>query len=102
MPKLCEKCGKPNLHQSRPKNLVEALSAWMLIRPYRCTHCNIRTFKFAWWWERKVKSRRPHSGRSNDDVSIGESVPLEEVRSAIKQREEKKKDPFTESIHDGS
>src|SRR5687768_1286093 len=93
MSKSCEKCGKPKLYQSYPLNSWENLAGWVLFRPFICGFCNIRVMRFALkaasrsQW-RANQSEKPASGLGFDP-SVVKSISIDEVRSAIRENEER-------------
>jgi hypothetical protein len=93
--KICAKCGKTELLETFPIRLGEHISPLFLLRPYRCAHCNFRMLRFAWWWERRRKFNFGHKSVNVRTLHFDESVVrpahIDEVRTSIRQNEERQK-----------
>src|SRR5688500_17810525 len=95
MAKSCQKCGKPKLYQSYPVNPWEGLARWVLFRPFICAFCNIRVMRFAARAEprshRRVNHVRKPASTLGFDPSVVKSISIDEVRSAIRENEERQR-----------
>lgn len=101
MAKSCDKCGKPKLYQSYPVNPWESLARWVLLRPYICGFCNIRVMRFAARAEHRSQRRAPHLRKPASslgfDPSVVKAISIDEVRSAIRENEERRRHVFGQS-----
>src|SRR5687768_15602152 len=92
MAKSCKKCGKPKLYQSYPLNSWENLAGWVLFRPFICGFCNLRVMRFALKASRSQRranhSEKPAAGLGFDPAVV-KSISIDEVRSAIRENEER-------------